>query len=74
MSDSFQAFKHTRPSQSAAEAMDKNGVLYYGSIEEIAIGCWNSQKYPEFGPNNIHRLIVNKETLQFPSGLKASGI
>ncbi|XP_003708508.3 yellow-e3 [Megachile rotundata] len=67
---SFVAFDQERSSQSAAEAMDDHGVLFFGLMSELAIGCWNSRHYPNFGGSNNERLIVDSETLQFPSGLK----
>nr|XP_012153145.1 PREDICTED: protein yellow-like isoform X1 [Megachile rotundata] len=67
---SFVAFDQERSSQSAAEAMDDNGVLFFGLMSELAIGCWNSRHYPNFGGSNNEKLIVDSETLQFPSGLK----
>lgn len=69
---SFKSFPHPRPSQSAAEAMDRNGVLFYGLTSEVAIACWNSQDFPEFGGRNSETVVTNKETLQFPSGMKVT--
>ncbi|KAK1118673.1 hypothetical protein K0M31_014977 [Melipona bicolor] len=67
---SFAAFEDERSSQSAAEAMDRNGVLFFGSISDLAIACWNSKHYPRYGKKNIEIIVRNSETLQFPSGLK----
>ncbi|XP_076623551.1 yellow-e3 [Colletes latitarsis] len=67
---SFVPFKMERSSQSAAEAMDRNGVLFFGLLSDLAIGCWNSNSYPEYGARNNEILVTNPETLQFPSGLK----
>lgn len=50
--------------------MDKNGVLFFGLLSDLAIGCWNSVTYPEYGGTNTEVVVVNPETLQFPSGLK----
>ncbi|XP_011298960.1 major royal jelly protein 3 [Fopius arisanus] len=68
----FHSFRKTRPSQSGAQAMDKNGVLFYGLMSEIALGCWNWRN--EFGGDNLSIAVVNKETLQFVSGLKVMGM
>ncbi|KAL0893023.1 hypothetical protein ABMA27_014679 [Loxostege sticticalis] len=57
-----------RPNQSAAEAMDRNGILYYGIMDPPSIWCWNSAT--EFSPRNFHQIAVNRETLQFASGVK----
>lgn len=67
-------FENTRSSQSAAQAMDENGVLYFGLMSDLAIGCWNSKNYPEFGGNNIEIIARNSDTLQFISGLKVISI
>lgn len=67
---SFVPFKLMRSSQAAAQAMDRNGVLYYGLMSDLALGCWNSLHYPEFGGSNNEVIVYNPETLQFISGLK----
>ncbi|XP_076169512.1 yellow-e3 [Ptiloglossa arizonensis] len=67
---SFVPFTIERSSQSAAQAMDRDGVLFFGLMSDLAIGCWNSKNYPDYGGRNNEILIVNPETLQFPSGLK----
>ncbi|XP_035733690.1 uncharacterized protein LOC118446767 [Vespa mandarinia] len=67
---SFKPFLLERPSQSAAEAMNKNGVLFFGLLSEISLACWNSKNYPEYSSKNIENLLVDQENLQFPSGLK----
>lgn len=65
----FRAFENERSSQSAAQAMDKNGVMYFGLLSELAIGCWNSKNY-DYGDENIERVVIDSNTLQFPSGIK----
>ena len=69
---SFKPFNQERSSQSAAQAMDKNGVLFFGLMSDMAIGCWNSKDYPEFGGNNIEKVVADRETLQFASGIKVN--
>ncbi|EFN80990.1 Protein yellow [Harpegnathos saltator] len=66
----FRPFAMERSSQSVAQAMDKDGVLYFGLLSDLAIGCWNSITYPEYGGTNTGIADVNPQTLQFPSGLK----
>lgn len=66
----FVPFRKTRSSQSVAQAMDTNGVLFFGLTTDVAIGCWNSVRYPEYGGLNNEIVVVNPETLQFPSGIK----
>lgn len=67
---SFRAFAMERSSQSAAQAMDQNGVLFFGLLSDLALGCWNSISHPEYGGTNIDVIVINPDTLQFPSGLK----
>ncbi|XP_037964790.2 major royal jelly protein 1 isoform X1 [Plutella xylostella] len=61
-------FPEERLTQSAAEAMDRNGILYFGVMDPPSILCWNSAT--EFAPRNFHTIAVNQETLQFASGVK----
>ncbi|CAG9584628.1 unnamed protein product [Danaus chrysippus] len=65
---SINEFPEERPNQSAAEAMDNNGVLYFGLMEPPGVFCWNSAT--EFSPKNFHQIAIDKETLQFSSGMK----
>ncbi|XP_019534039.3 protein yellow [Aedes albopictus] len=57
-----------RTSQSAAEAMDGNGNLFFGLLNQMAIACWDSTT--NYNPNNFRIVSQNQETLQFPSGVK----
>ncbi|XP_044010391.1 protein yellow-like [Aphidius gifuensis] len=66
----FKSFSKTRKAQASAQAMDNNGVLFYGLVQEVAIGCWNSQKFTEYGEENLEVLVADKDTLQFSSGVK----
>ncbi|CAG5031525.1 unnamed protein product [Parnassius apollo] len=65
---SMNVFAEERPNQSAAEAMDRNGILYFGLMDPPSIWCWNSAT--EFSPRNFHPVAIDQETLQFASGLK----
>uniref|UniRef100_A0A182QYV1 Bee-milk protein n=1 Tax=Anopheles farauti TaxID=69004 RepID=A0A182QYV1_9DIPT len=56
------------PSQSVAEAMDSNGNLFFGLLEQNAIACWDSST--PYHPANIRIVSQNSETLQFASGIK----
>ncbi|XP_012227991.1 dopaminechrome tautomerase-like [Linepithema humile] len=67
---SFRPFVMERSSQSAAQAMDQNGVLFFGLLSDLAIGCWNSLTHPEYGGTNTEVVVINPDTLQFPSGMK----
>ncbi|XP_058462814.1 major royal jelly protein 1-like isoform X2 [Malaya genurostris] len=57
-----------RTSQSAPEAMDSNGNLFFGLLSQTAIACWDSTT--NYNPHNFRIVAQNLETLQFPSGLK----
>lgn len=57
-----------RRSQSAAEAMDKYGNLFFGLMDPIAIACWDSQK--PYTQSNMRIVAQNDATLQFSSGMK----
>ncbi|KAJ0177193.1 hypothetical protein K1T71_007202 [Dendrolimus kikuchii] len=65
---SIRMFPEERPTQSAAEAIDRNGVMYFGLMEPPSIWCWNTAT--EFSPRNFHQVALNRETLQFASGVK----
>lgn len=58
----------TRRSQSAAEAMDKHGNLFFGLMDPIAIACWDSER--PYTASNMRIVAQNDATLQFASGLK----
>ncbi|XP_021693794.1 major royal jelly protein 1 [Aedes aegypti] len=57
-----------RTSQTAAEAMDSNGNLFFGLLNQMAIACWDSTT--NYNPNNFRIVSQNQDTLQFPSGVK----
>lgn len=64
----FQVFKQTRFSQSASEAMDRNGVLFFGLVTPCSMACWNSAT--EYSLKNMDIIAHDHTTLQFPSGVK----
>ncbi|GJQ83891.1 putative melanin biosynthetic process [Trypoxylus dichotomus] len=64
----FHTYKGERQSQSAAEAIDRNGIAYFGQMTETTINCWNTAT--EYGPFNIDVVERNRQTLQFASGVK----
>lgn len=61
-------FAERRSSQSAAEAVDRDGIMYFGLMEPPSIWCWNTET--EFSGRNFHQVAVDPETLQFASGVK----
>lgn len=48
--------------------MDSRGNLFFGLINPIGLGCWDSQK--QYGREAIRVVAQNDQTLQFTSGLK----
>lgn len=48
--------------------MDSNGNLFFGLMNPIAIGCWDSNK--SYTRSNMRLVAQNDETLQFASGMK----
>lgn len=58
-----------RGTQSPAQAMDRNGNLFFGLIDPIAVGCWDTHR-TSYGRDSIKVVVQNDETLQFASGLK----
>lgn len=66
--DSIYVYPQERPTQSAAQAMDSNGIMYFGMMSPPAIYCWNTAT--KFSPRNFHALAIDEETLQFASGVK----
>ena len=64
----FHTYRGKRQSQSAAEAIDRDGIAYFGQMTETTINCWNTAT--EYGPANIDVVEYNPKTLQFASGVK----
>ncbi|XP_039753932.1 protein yellow-like isoform X2 [Pararge aegeria] len=65
---SMNVFPNERPNQAAAEAIDSNGIMYFGLMEPPGIWCWNTAT--EFSTRNFHPIAINEETFQFASGVK----
>lgn len=66
--DIFHTYSGQRNSQSAAEAVDKDGIMIFGLIKDSKIACWNTGM--SYGPSNFDIIASNRVTLQFPSGIK----
>lgn len=64
----FQMFPKKRTSQSAAEAVDRDGIMFFGLMDPPSIWCWNTAT--EFSSDNFHQVAIDRETLQFASGVK----
>lgn len=67
-SSAFMSFEHKRPSQSAAQAMSDDGVLFSGLLPDLAMMCWNSEQ--PYAGWNLEVVAKDPETLQFTSGVK----
>ncbi|KAE8744814.1 hypothetical protein FOCC_FOCC008538 [Frankliniella occidentalis] len=64
----FKSYDQKRRSQSAAQAMSPQGILFSGLLPDLAITCWNSEQ--PFAGWNIEVVARDPETLQFTSGVK----
>ncbi|XP_026318568.1 protein yellow-like isoform X2 [Hyposmocoma kahamanoa] len=64
----IRVFPDERPNQAATEAMDRNGIMYFGLMDPPSIWCWNSAT--EYNQRNFHQVAEDRETLQFASGVK----
>ncbi|KAI4456326.1 protein yellow-related [Holotrichia oblita] len=64
----FNVYKGDRDSQSAAQAIDSNGISFFGKLSKLSINCWDTTT--EYGFENIDVVEHNEVTLQFPSGIK----
>ena len=58
----------SRGTQSAAQAMDRNGNLFFGLMDPIGIACWDSKR--SYSRDNMRIVSQNDVTLQFASGMK----
>ncbi|RZF49036.1 hypothetical protein LSTR_LSTR011398 [Laodelphax striatellus] len=65
---SFKISQGTRSSQSAAEDMTEDGILFFPLISDNALACWNSRL--PYDSSNIEIVEQDDERLQFASGLK----
>ncbi|XP_050511660.1 major royal jelly protein 1 isoform X5 [Diabrotica virgifera virgifera] len=67
----FKTYAGTRKTQSAAEAIDRNGVQFFGLMKDIEVACFVTRG--EYGiPGNYSDIVAsNQKTLQFVSGIKA---
>ncbi|XP_072393941.1 dopaminechrome tautomerase-like isoform X2 [Diabrotica undecimpunctata] len=66
----FKTYAGTRKTQSAAEAIDRSGVQYFGLMTDIEVACFVTKG--EYGiPGNYTDIVANnQQTLQFISGMK----
>ncbi|KAJ8687795.1 hypothetical protein QAD02_023589 [Eretmocerus hayati] len=55
-------------SQATSMTFSDDGILFYGLTEDLAIGCWNLNR--PLRPENLGIPLIDKQRLQFASGLK----
>lgn len=64
----FHTYPGMRNTQCPAQAIDKDGISYFGLATDTSINCWNTAT--DYGERNLGVLSQNQQTLQFPSGVK----
>ncbi|CAH1108269.1 unnamed protein product [Psylliodes chrysocephalus] len=66
----FTTLKGRRRTQAPAEAMDSNGIIYFGLVSDVQIACFNT-RLGDYGSYTSSDVIAdNPVTLQFASGVK----
>lgn len=68
---SFHVSEGERSSQSGAQAMSADGILFFGLMSDNSIGCWNSRL--PYISENLDIAAHDDVTLQFASGVKVYG-
>lgn len=54
--------------QTTAKAVSKNGILFFGLVNNTAVGCWN--EHQTLQRENTDMVAQNEETLQMIVGMK----
>ncbi|CAH1116312.1 unnamed protein product [Phaedon cochleariae] len=68
----FNTYRDGRGTQSAAEAMSKDGIMFFGLMSDVKIACYNTRgQYMDIQSTDI--VADNPVTLQFASGVKVVG-
>ncbi|XP_060523183.1 uncharacterized protein LOC132700081 [Cylas formicarius] len=67
----FHTFPQGRKTQSAAEAIDKNGIMYFGLLKDVQIVAWDTAS-KNYGREYFRVVQEDTERLQFPSGVKVT--
>lgn len=57
-----------RPTQSATEAIDSRGNIWFTQMNPLAILCWNPIN--PYSTEHFKIVTVNNEVLQFVAGMK----
>ena len=71
--DAFQPLgepRAIRNGQSAAQAMDRRGVLFQNLVTQDSVWCWNSQQPYGYKPELLGVVAHDNVTLNFPNDLK----
>jgi len=66
----YTSSEYRLPSQVAAQAFSKDGILFFGLTTEIAIACWN--RHTPLDEKHVVIVAQDSETLQFASGVKVT--
>lgn len=64
----FNTYPLTRPSQSAALAINNDGISFFGNMGDTTMMCWNI--YTPYWGQYTDVIEQNATTLQFPAGVK----
>ncbi|KAF2904169.1 hypothetical protein ILUMI_02008 [Ignelater luminosus] len=64
----FYTYPGRRSTQAPAQAIDKNGISYFGLVSDMSMNCWNTAA--DYGERNIGVLAQSNRLLQFASGVK----
>ncbi|CAH1277858.1 unnamed protein product, partial [Diabrotica balteata] len=65
----FHTFSGKRRTQAVAEAIDSNGIMYFGLVGEVKVACFNT-RIGDYGGQGSGIVADNPVTLQFPTGVK----
>ncbi|XP_050511655.1 protein yellow-like isoform X1 [Diabrotica virgifera virgifera] len=65
----FHTFSGKRRTQAVAEAIDSNGIMYFGLVGEVKVACFNT-RVGDYGGQGSGTVADNPVTLQFPTGVK----
>lgn len=71
--DAFQPLgepRATKNAQSSAQAMDRQGVLFFNLVTQDSVGCWNSQQPYGYRPELLGIVGKDDVKLNFPNDLK----
>ncbi|XP_030751653.1 major royal jelly protein 3-like isoform X2 [Sitophilus oryzae] len=64
----FHTYNNGRTTQSAAEDINKDGIMFFGLLGDVTIACWSTGT--DYGTKQFDIVANNPVTMQFPSGIK----